>query len=176
MSGEFEKTVRHGIAASRWLIAPMYLGLALMLIVLLVQFVRDFFNTLPKVFQMGAIDALGPILSLGLVLIAAHSILLLLQTGYQIFGSGFSMDAEPDDGKGRLDLTSLRNRMLGISIVYALVLLLRQLITQTGNAVTGNIQDVFPVASVLGLLLVSALVLAVADWFMSLARRGQNTS
>lgn len=176
MSGEFEKTVHHGIAASRWLIAPMYLGLALMLIVLLVQFVRDFFKTLPEVFQMGALDALGPILSLGLVLIAAHSILLLLQTGYQIFGRGLSVDTEPDDGNGRLDLTALRNQMLGVSIVYTLVLVLRQLIALTGGETTGRIQEVFPVATVLGLLLVAALVLSVADWFMSLAQRSQNTS
>ena len=175
MSGEFEKTVHHGIAASRWLLAPMYLGLALMLVVLLVQFVRDFFRVLPDVFQMGALNALGPILSLGLVLVASHAVLLLLQTGYQIFRPGVPAESEPEDGNGRLDFVSLRNRLLGVSIVYALVLLLQRLIAQTAGEPAGDLEAITPLAAVLGVLLIAALVLAVADWFVSLGQRRQNT-
>lgn len=175
MSGEIEKTVHHGLAASRWLLAPMYLGLALMLVVLLVQFVRDFFKVLPGVFQMGALDALGPILSLGLVLVAAHAVLLLLLTGYQIFRPGIAADREPEDGNGRLDFVSLRNRLLGVSIVYALVLLLQQLIAQTAGESAGDLEPLAPLAAVFAVLLIAALVLAVADWFVSLAQRRQDT-
>lgn len=171
MAGEIEKTVHHGIAASRWLLAPMYLGLALMLIVLLVQFVREFFRRLPEVFQMGALDALVPILSLGLVLIAAHAVLLLLQTGYQVFRPGIAPEVEPEDGQGRIDFTLLRNRLLGVAVVFTLLLLLQQLIAQAGPGTAGGFQAIQPVAAILGLLLIAALVLAVADWFMALATR-----
>ncbi|MEP2532093.1 YqhA family protein [Shimia sp.] len=171
MSGEFEKTVHHGIAATRWLLAPMYLGLALMLIVLLVQFVRDFFNGLPELFQMNAVDTLIPILSLGLVLVAAQAVLLLLHTGYQIFLPGLAPDAEPEDGRGRVDFVALRNRLLGVSMVFALLLILQKLIAQVNQGEAPKLQALWPVASVLSMLLFAALVLAVADWFTALAHR-----
>ncbi len=171
MSGEIEKTVHHGIATSRWLLAPMYLGLALMLIVLLVQFVREFFNFLPEVFQLSALDALAPIFSLGLILVAAHAVLLLLQTGYQIFLPDLAPDIEPEDGRGRVDFTSLRNRLLGVSLAFALLLVLQELIGQAGNGADQDLSAVWPTSAVLGVLVATALVLAVADWFTALSQR-----
>jgi uncharacterized protein (TIGR00645 family) len=171
MSGELEKTIQHGIAATRWLLAPMYLGLALLLIVLLVQFVRDFFNTLPEMFQMGALEAMSPILTLGLVLIAAHAVLLVLQTGYQLFRPGLVAEQEPEDGRGRLDFDALRNRLLGVSVVFVLILVIRQLINQSTAGAAGDLSAIWPLAAVLGLLMITALVLAVADWFTALTRR-----
>ncbi|WP_370400559.1 YqhA family protein [Sulfitobacter sp. JB4-11] len=171
MSGEVEKTVHLGIHASRWLLAPMYLGLALMLIVLLIQFIRDFFRALPELFQLGAMEALPAILSLAIVLLAAHAVLLILQTGYQVYVPGLTADAEPNDGHGRLDYAKLRNNLLGVSTALALLMIFRELIGRASATSAQTPQDLWPLASLFGLLLTAALVLAVADWFIALSRR-----
>lgn len=169
MSGEIEKTVQHGVSASRWLLAPMYLGLALMLIVLLIQFVRDFVRSLPELFQTEALEAIPAVLSLAVVLLAAHALLLIIQTGYQLFAPGLNPETEPQDRAGRLDFTGLRNRLLGAAIALALVMVIRDLVSLGADGAGQGLQDIWPLAVLLGLLLAAALVLAVADWFTALA-------
>ena len=48
-----EKMIEQAILASRWLLVPLYLGLALMLLVLIWQFYADFFHV---VGTLGAAD------------------------------------------------------------------------------------------------------------------------
>lgn len=170
MSGEFEKSVRTGISLSRWLLAPMYLGLGLMLIVLLIQFVRDFFSTLPQVFQLTALEALSPILSLAIVLLTAHALLAVLQTGYQLFVPGLRPETQPAPGLGAVDATKLRNTLLGVTLALAVLAALRAVLTLPAEPVEGQTDPLWRLAALLGLLVATALVLAIADWFTALAR------
>jgi len=166
MGNEFEKTVRLGVSASRWLVAPMYLGLALMLIVLLIQFVRDFFRSLPDLFQMSALDTLPTILSLGVILLAANIVLTILQTGRELFAPGLRSNDHPAKGREQLDFTKLRNRFLGISIALSLLLLLREMLANAGSQPTEGSENYLTLAALIGVLVLSALILAVADWFL----------
>lgn len=165
MSNEFEKTVRVGVSGSRWLLAPMYLGLALMLIVLLIQFVRDFFRNLPELFQMSALDTLPTILTLGVILLASNIVLTILQTGRELFAAGVRSDDDLTNGRGQLDFAKLRNRFLGISIALALLLLLREMLANAGSQPAEGPESYLALAALIGVLVLSALILAVADWF-----------
>ena len=171
MSGEIEKTIRQGFHASRWILAPMYLGLALSLIVLLVQFVRDFFRLLPETLQDNALQALPAVLSLGLVLLAANAILVILQTGFQLYAPGLNSDKEPDEGRGSVDFVLLGKRFLGMSIALSILLVFREMLTVTIQGDDETTGHVWQLASLLGIFVGAALILAVAEWFNRLARK-----
>ena len=164
MSGEFEKSVQHGISATRWLLAPMYLGLGLMLIILLIQFVRDFLRGLPDWFQMSAPELIPAMLGLAIVLVAAHGVLMILHSGYHVFVPGLRPETTPTEGQGSPDFTTLRNRLLALAITLSLLMLLRDMLA--GSAVWSG-----PAATLLAILVATALVLSVADWFRALSRR-----
>ena len=151
MNGEMEKTVQHGVFVFRWLLAPMYLGLALMLIVLLIQFVRDFSRILPELFQLSALNALPAVLSLAIVLLAGNAVLLVLQTGYQLFAPNLQAEVEPNAGRGRLDFNRLRKNLLSISIALALLLILKTLLEMAAEATAHTLQTLWPLVSILGL-------------------------
>lgn len=171
MSGEFEKAVQYGVSASRWLLAPMYLGLALLLIVLLIQFVRDFFDHLPVLFQTSALNTLPVILSLGVVLLAANIVLSILHTSYELFTPGLKAEESAETGRGAVDFTKLRNRFLSIAIALSLLLLLREMLVYAGAQGEQDTLQILHIAAMTGFLMLSALVLAVADWFLKLALR-----
>ncbi|MDP5218899.1 YqhA family protein [Ruegeria sp. 2205SS24-7] len=171
MSGEFEKAVQHGVSASRWLLAPMYLGLALLLIVLLIQFVRDFFDHLPVLFQTDALNALPIILSLGIVLLAANIVLSILHTSYELFIPGLRAEEGAENRRSEVDFTRLRNRFLAIAVALSLLLLLKEMLIYAGQADDQDTRQVLHLAAMTGLLVLFALVLAIADWFLTLARR-----
>ena len=138
MSGEFEKSVQHGISATRWLLAPMYLGLGLMLVILLIQFVRDFLRGLPGWFQMTAPELIPAILGLAIVLLAAHGVLMILHTGYQVFIPGLRPETEPAEGQGSPDFTTLRNRLLALAISLSLLMLLRDMLSGNAHGSAGS--------------------------------------
>jgi len=48
-----EKPIKVTIFASRWLLAPSYLGLCLMLGVLMVKFIQELIHIIPSVFAAG---------------------------------------------------------------------------------------------------------------------------
>lgn len=171
MSGEIEKVFRQGVHAIRWLLAPMYLGLALLLIVVLVQFVRDFFRALPELFQITAVETLPSLLSLALVLLAANAVLTILQTGYQLFAPGLNSDTEPEASRGRIDFSKLARNFLAMSVAVSLLLVFRELLIIANQGAEPQTQHLWSLASILGVFVGTALVLAVAEWFSRLARK-----
>ena len=168
MSGEIERTVRQGVSVARWLLAPMYLGIGLMLIVLLVQFVREFFRGLPTAFASQAPQVAHDILSLAVILIAGLLIHAVLRTGLQVYA-----EAAPGD-RSEVDFAALGARLFGGAIVLVLVLLVRGLIGGQAAGSGIDMARMAPVFAVLGALVGGRLVLAVANWFDRLARHRED--
>ena len=165
MDKDIGRTLRLGLSAARWLLAPMYLGLGLLLIVLLIQFVRDFFRSLPDLFRMDSAHAAAMILSFAGVVLIAHVILLVAQTGRELFATG--------EGAGQIDFLQLRNQLLGSMTALTLLFLLREL-AAARTPDERSIDELAWLGAAIAGLVASTLVLALADWFTALAkaRRG----
>lgn len=170
MRGEFGKNIQAGVSATRWLLAPMYLGLALLLFVLLILFIRDFFNSLPLLFQMQSLPAASLILSMASVVIIANVVLMILQTGFELFGPETRDDTVASEGRGRVDFARLGTRFIGAAFLVSLMFLLRGLVDAMVAGDTVRRADLFLVGGVLAGLAGLMLVRAVADWFVSLSR------
>ncbi len=160
MSRELDNVIRQGVSAARWLLAPMYLGLGLMLIVLLVQFVRDFFRNLPLVFEMEAMAATGVLLAMCLTVLLAGVVLMVLETALDVLRITGETEAGP-----RIDFRRLGSRLLGAGVAVSLVSLLQLALGRSVAEPAQSMADLRFSLAILIVLVLSILVIAVADWF-----------
>src|SRR5712671_113864 len=77
---------------SRWILAPFYLGLVIMLAVMLVKFVQELFHTLAGVFTITDTDAILAMLTLVDLSLAGNLLLMVIFAGYENFVSKIGVD------------------------------------------------------------------------------------
>ncbi|MCX7671590.1 MAG: YqhA family protein, partial [Anaerolineae bacterium] len=85
-----------GLFASRWLMAPIYLGLAVSLAMLTVVFCKELVHYATRTFSMKADEAILAVLTLIDLSLAANLLLIVLFSGYENFVSKFDIDAGTD--------------------------------------------------------------------------------
>jgi len=76
-----ERKIERGLFAARWLMAPIYVGLALSLAVLVFIFVRELWATLPKIPSMTPEDGILKMLTLIDLSLAGNLLLIVLFSG-----------------------------------------------------------------------------------------------
>jgi hypothetical protein len=96
--------------ASRWLMAPMYLGLVAGLGMLVFIFLRDLGYYLPKLLAMKSDDAILVALTLIDLTLAANLVLIVMFSGYENFVSKFDFDDPMDRSPAFLTSPALRGR------------------------------------------------------------------
>ena len=88
-----ENRFEHGLFAARWLMAPMYLGLAVALAMLLVMFLREILYYAPQVMTLESEEVILAVLTLIDLSLAGNLLLIVLFSGYENFVSKFDLDA-----------------------------------------------------------------------------------
>ncbi|SDT96198.1 TIGR00645 family protein [Geopseudomonas guangdongensis] len=59
-----ERLIENAMYAARWLLAPIYFGLSLALLALVLKFFQEVFHVLPRVFELAEIQLILVLLSL----------------------------------------------------------------------------------------------------------------
>ena len=160
------------IFASRWLQAPLYLGLIVAQAVYVVQFMRELWHLLEGAFSSHALDEADTmLLVLGLVDVVMISNLLIMVIigGYETFVSRIRLDNHPDHPEwlshvnANVLKTKLAMSIVGISSIH----LLRTFIESNTKRADGTpviTGDVMLWQTVIHLaFVVSALALALID-------------
>jgi len=95
-----EKTLEKLLFACRWLLAPLYLGLALALIALGVKFFQEALNVLSSVGSMAEADLIIVTLTLIDLVLVGSLIVMVMFSGYENFISRIDVggDAEKQVG------------------------------------------------------------------------------
>ncbi|MBN3853240.1 TIGR00645 family protein [Paraburkholderia sp. Ac-20340] len=91
-----ERLVEHGIFASRWVLAPIYVGLALGLIMLLVKFCQEFWHMATGLLGSSVEDVILGVLSLIDLSLMANLLLMIIFGGYQNFVSRLELGGHED--------------------------------------------------------------------------------
>jgi len=81
---------------SRWLQAPLYLGLIVVQGIYVYQFIRDLFELLMHATQMDEAHIMLAVLGLIDVVMVANLLVMVIVGGYDIFVSRLKIDAHPD--------------------------------------------------------------------------------
>lgn len=128
-----ERQIERLLFASRWLLAPVYLGLAVALLVLGAKFFQELYHTIVHVFTLDetiawteaqVVLALLALVDLALV---ASLIVMVMFSGYENFVSKIDMESEGDKlgWLGKLDAGSLKLKVAASIVAISSIHLLR---------------------------------------------------
>ncbi len=122
-----EHLLERVIFASRWLLAPFYLGLCLALVLLLVKFGQELLHVAPAVLTMSESDVVLSILALIDLSLAANLLLLVIFSGYENFVSKIDVGNHKDrpDWMGKVDYSGLKLKLLASIVAISAIQLLR---------------------------------------------------
>ena len=125
-SNRAESAFEKFLFASRWLMAPMYLGLVVALGMLLVVFMRELFYYAPQVTTMKGEDVILVVLTLIDLTLAANLLVIVLFSGYENFVSKFDFDAGADrpSWMGTVDFTGLKMKLIASIVAISAIDLL----------------------------------------------------
>ena len=122
-----ERFIERLLFASRWILAPLYLGLALGLLALGVKFFQEAFHTMLHIFEMTEPDLVLVVLALIDLSLVGSLVVMVMFSGYENFVS--RIDASTDkDALGwlsKLDSGTLKLKVAASIVAISSIHLLR---------------------------------------------------
>ena len=122
-----ERLIERGLFASRWLMAPMYIGLVGALMVLLYAFLLDLWHFVQKMPGLTPDDAVLGALSLIDLSLAANLLLIVIFTGYENYVSKMDVGDHEDrpDWHGTVDFAGLKLKLVASMVAISGIHLLK---------------------------------------------------
>ncbi len=123
-----ERTLENLLYASRWLLAPIYLGLSLALLALGIKFFQEIVHILPGIFALGEAELVLKVLSLVDIALVGGLIVMVMLSGYENFVSAIDIkdDAEKLNWLGKLDAGSLKQKVAASIVAISSIHLLKK--------------------------------------------------
>lgn len=122
-----EKWLENLMYSARWLLAPIYLGLSLALLMLTVKFFQEIFHTIPHILETGESDLVLLILGLIDLSLVGGLLVMVMFSGYENFVSTIDIH----DGKeklgwlGTMDAGTLKLKVASSIVAISSIHLLR---------------------------------------------------
>lgn len=123
-----ERAIENTIFASRWLMAPLYLGLIVALAILIVTFFRELVIQAPQVLSMDETDIILLVLTLVDLSLAGNLVLIILFSGYENFVSKIDAahaDRDRPEWMGTLDFSGLKIKLIASIVAISGIHLLK---------------------------------------------------
>ncbi len=122
-----EKKIESLFYASRWLLAPIYLGLSLALLALGVKFFQEMFHLVPNIFSIGESELVLVVLGLIDIALVGGLIVMVMFSGYENFVSRIDLDESREklSWLGKLDSGSLKAKVAASIVAISSIHLLR---------------------------------------------------
>jgi uncharacterized protein (TIGR00645 family) len=126
-SKAIEGLIEKGLFASRWIMAPMYIGLVGGLALLLISFFQELlhlFQGLPEISQSEVILGILSLIDLSL---AGNLLLIVIYSGYENFVSKIDTSGHADqpEWKGNVDFASLKLKLIASIVAISGIHLLK---------------------------------------------------
>lgn len=122
-----ERFVESTMYAARWLLAPIYFGLAFALLALTIKFFQEIFHILPDVLALSEAEIILKLLSLIDMALVGGLLVMVMLSGYENFVS----QIEVAEGKeklswlGKIDSGSLKMKVAASIVAISSIHLLR---------------------------------------------------
>ena len=157
-----EKLLENLLFASRWLLAPFYLGLVGAIILLLWHFGVEFLH-LVSVLMHGGGNVVVGVLSLVDLVLVANLLIIIIFAGYENFVSKIDTGGHEDrpDWMGHVDFAGLKMKLIGSIIAISGIDLLKAFVA------VGTDMDSEQLAWKVGIhvtFVFSGLMFAIMDW------------
>ena len=122
-----ERIIERVLFASRWLLVPLYLGLALLLVIFSISFFRELFHIAENALSLRETDIILGALSLIDLVLVSGLIVMVMLSGYENFVSRLDIVATEKtiSWLGKLDSGSLKLKVAASIVAIAAIQLLR---------------------------------------------------
>lgn len=128
LAEKIERHLENGLFASRWLLAPFYLGLSLAIGILLIKFIQEFLHIALIAFSAKEVDIILGVLSLVDLTLTGSLLVIVVFSGYENFVSKIDHAHHRDwpEWMGTIDFTALKLKLLSSIVAISAVQLLKQ--------------------------------------------------
>ncbi|MBU9698099.1 TIGR00645 family protein [Rhodobacteraceae bacterium HSP-20] len=165
-----EDRFERGLFASRWLMAPMYLGLVVALGMMTVIFLRELVHYAPQVLTLSPEKTILVVLTLIDLTLAANLLLIVMFSGYENFVSKFDFDAGTDrpDWMGKVDFGGLKMKLIASIVAISGIHLLKRFM-EIGDPETPAADDrtLLWLTIIHLTFVVSGVLMALMDWLQA---------
>ncbi len=122
-----ERFAENLMYASRWLLAPVYIGLSLGLLALAIKFFQEIFHILPNILSIAEADLILVLLSLVDMTLVGGLLVMVMLSGYENFVSRLDIDDSKEklSWLGKMDSGSLKNKVAASIVAISSIHLLR---------------------------------------------------
>ncbi len=122
-----ERTIEKLLFASRWILAPVYLGLSLALIALGIKFFEEAWHVLSQVTTLAEADLVLTLLAMIDLVLVGSLIVMVMFSGYENFVSRIDVGGEGDKlgWLGKLDAGTLKLKVAASIVAISSIHLLR---------------------------------------------------
>ena len=126
-----ETTLESLLFQTRWLLAPFYVGLAIAIAVLLIQFVRELAHLVPLAVAGTESKIVLSILTLVDISLIANLLIIIIFSGYENFVSkiGISQHEDRPNWMGKIGFSDLKIKVMGSIVAISAIELLRGLVS-----------------------------------------------
>jgi uncharacterized protein (TIGR00645 family) len=123
-----ERIVESIFYASRWLLAPIYIGLSLALILLAAKFFQEVVHIFPLVFSASESDLVLVVLSLIDLSLVGGLLVMVMFSGYENFISQIDLEEHKEklSWLGKLDSGSLKQKVAASIVAISSIHLLQK--------------------------------------------------
>jgi uncharacterized protein (TIGR00645 family) len=166
---KLEYAVEWILFASRWLMAPFYLGLVLALVALLVTFLRELLLTLPVLLDIKESAAILWLLGLIDLSLVGNLLLTVILAGYENFVSKTEMQGHPDwpAWMGKVDFGGMKLKLIASISAISAIHLLEIFMTPDKLDPT----SLGWLLAIQGTILLSGVMLALTDYISERAKQ-----
>jgi uncharacterized protein (TIGR00645 family) len=163
-----ERLVERGLFASRWLLAPIYVGLVVTVAVLVWVIALELFRFVTTVASMTVDGAILGVLALIDLSLAANLLMIVIFSGYENFVSRMDLQDHVDrpEWQGSVDFSALKLKLVA-SIVAISGIHLLKVFMDVGKYDNDKIRWMVIIHLV---FVVSGVLLAAMDWIANHAK------
>ncbi len=162
-----EQTFERLLFASRWLMAPMYLGLVFSLVMLVFIFGRDLVYYTPQLMAMNSEDVILVALTLIDITLAANLVLIVMFSGYENFVSQLDVDSDDRPGwMGKVDFGGLKMKLIASIVAISGISLLKRFMA-IGDTRAMNESELYWMVVIHITFLLSGVFMALMDWLQA---------
>ena len=161
-----ERGFERVLFASRWLMAPMYLGLVVVLAMLVVVFVRELLTYLGRILSLTAEDVILSALTLIDLTLAANLIVIVVFSGYESFVSRMDVGEERPDWMGTVNFSGLKIKLIASIVAISAIHLLKRFMEIGGQRPLDGAQEreLFWITAIHLVFVLSGVLMAAMDW------------
>ena len=126
--------------ASRWLLAPLYVGLILSIFVLGTKFLKEFIALVPQAWKGDGGHVIVGVLSLVDIVMIANLLVLIIFAGYENFVSKIHTEANQDrpEWMGSVTFADLKIKLIGSIVAISAIELLKAFMNLRLEGFTSN--------------------------------------